>query len=50
MNNYKYSVYNWMYEESIKGTPFDDLPDDWKCPGCGAPKEAFEESPFYLIK
>ena len=24
------------------GTSFDDLPDDWVCPECGAPKESFE--------
>ncbi len=24
------------------GTPFDNLPDDWVCPSCGADKEAFE--------
>lgn len=24
------------------GTPFEDLPDDWVCPVCGAPKEEFE--------
>ncbi len=23
------------------GTPFDDLPADWVCPACGAPKSAF---------
>ncbi|MDJ0630448.1 MAG: [NiFe]-hydrogenase assembly chaperone HybE [Rhodobacter sp.] len=23
------------------GTPFADLPDDWSCPNCGAPKEQF---------
>ncbi len=23
------------------GTPFGELPDDWTCPVCGAPKEAF---------
>ena len=23
------------------GTPFEDLPDDWKCPICGASKKAF---------
>ncbi|RME69489.1 MAG: rubredoxin, partial [Nitrospirae bacterium] len=22
--------------------PFDQLPDDWTCPVCNAPKEAFE--------
>lgn len=24
------------------GTPFEDLPDDWVCPDCGAGKEMFE--------
>ena len=24
------------------GTPFEDLPDDWVCPECGAGKEEFE--------
>ena len=23
------------------GTPFEDLPDDWECPVCGAPKAEF---------
>jgi rubredoxin len=23
------------------GTPFEDLPDDWVCPLCGAPKAMF---------
>ncbi len=25
------------------GTSFEDLPDDWVCPDCGAGKEDFEE-------
>jgi rubredoxin len=25
-----------------KGTQFDDLPDDWKCPVCGAGKKMFK--------
>jgi rubredoxin len=25
------------------GTPFEDLPDDWCCPKCGAEKEYFEK-------
>jgi rubredoxin len=24
------------------GTAFDDIPDDWVCPECGAAKEYFE--------
>ncbi len=24
------------------GTSFDDLPDDWECPTCGAEKDMFE--------
>lgn len=25
-----------------KGVPFDDLPEDWKCPVCGAGKKGFK--------
>ncbi|MCJ7684330.1 MAG: rubredoxin, partial [Desulfobacteraceae bacterium] len=25
------------------GTSFDDLPDDWTCPICGAAKDLFEK-------
>ena len=25
------------------GTPFEDLPDDWVCPECGADKSMFEK-------
>ena len=25
------------------GTPFEELPDDWVCPLCGAEKEYFEK-------
>ncbi len=24
------------------GTPFEELPDDWVCPECGATKDQFE--------
>lgn len=26
------------------GTPFDQLPDDWVCPTCGANKDMFEKA------
>jgi len=25
------------------GTPFEQLPDDWVCPDCGATKDMFEK-------
>jgi len=25
------------------GTPFEDLPEDWVCPVCGASKDMFEK-------
>ncbi|MBQ7941690.1 MAG: rubredoxin [Muribaculaceae bacterium] len=44
----------WVYDPEIgdsdgniaAGTPFEDLPDDWVCPLCGAGKDDFiqEES------
>jgi len=31
-------------ENGIKpGIPFEELPDDWVCPDCGAPKSEFEK-------
>ena len=26
----------------VPGTQFEDLPDEWVCPACGAPKDMFE--------
>ncbi|GBD98989.1 high molecular weight rubredoxin [bacterium BMS3Abin07] len=39
---YKCSVCGYIYDEEKEGKPFDELPDDWTCPVCNAPKEAFE--------
>jgi pyruvate oxidase len=33
----------WLYKENEEGTSFEELPDDWKCPTCGAPKGEFEK-------
>jgi rubredoxin len=31
-------------ESGVKpGTTFEDLPDDWVCPDCGAPTSEFEK-------
>ncbi len=27
----------------LPGTPFEELPDDWGCPDCGAEKDMFEK-------
>ena len=41
---YTYDPEAGDYERnSPPGTPFEDLPDDWCCPECGAEKEFFEE-------
>ena len=37
------SVCGYVYDEEAEGIPFSSLPDDWKCPMCGAPKSLFEE-------
>jgi rubredoxin len=49
MIRYKCSVCGYIYDpmrgdesRGIKpGTPFEELPDDWRCPICGAPKSQF---------
>ncbi|MBR5281991.1 MAG: rubredoxin [Alistipes sp.] len=41
----------WIYDPAkgdpdngvAPGTPFEELPEDWSCPICGADKESFEE-------
>jgi rubredoxin len=32
----------WLYKDDEEDAPFEDLPDDWVCPVCGAPKGDFE--------
>jgi rubredoxin len=41
---YTCSVCGYEYDEKSEGTPFADLPEDWRCPICNAPKSAFEKS------
>lgn len=51
MKNYECQVCGYIYdpvngdpENNIApGTAFEDLPDDWICPMCGAEKEDFSE-------
>lgn len=52
MDKYKCLVCGYIYDPEkgdtdhgvFPGTPFAQLPDDWVCPECGAPKEQFEIS------
>lgn len=39
---YKCSACGYIYDEAVEDIKFQDLPEDWVCPKCGAPKEAFE--------
>lgn len=42
MAQYECSVCGYVYDASKEGTNWDDLPDDWECPVCGAAKSEFE--------
>ncbi len=35
------TICGYVYDEAKEGTKFEDLPDDWACPVCNAPKDAF---------
>ncbi|MBT4423794.1 rubredoxin [Candidatus Bathyarchaeota archaeon] len=48
-HSYKCNICGYVYDPAVgdpdsgvaAGTAFADLPDDWVCPLCGAPKEEF---------
>ena len=50
MKRYQCTLCDYIYDPAVgdpdsgipPGTPFEELPDDWSCPDCGADKEAFE--------
>lgn len=50
MDNYQCTVCGYVYEPQKgdpdagiePGTPFEDLPDGWVCPICGASRDQFE--------
>ena len=50
MNKYECALCGYIYDPAIgdpansvpAGTPFEEVPDDWVCPECGAGKEDFE--------
>ena len=39
---YVCSICGYIYDEEKEGVLFDKLPEDWKCPLCGAPKSEFK--------
>ena len=51
MKRWRCQVCGYIYEPErgdpdggiAPGTPFEDIPDDWVCPVCGAAKSLFEE-------
>ncbi|HPD06857.1 MAG TPA: rubredoxin [Candidatus Bipolaricaulis sp.] len=50
MEKWECTVCGWIYDPAkgdpsqgiSAGTAFEDLPEDWLCPECGAPKDMFE--------
>lgn len=50
MKTYICTICGYVYDESVgvpeqgiaPGTKFEDLPEDFTCPDCGAPKSLFE--------
>ena len=53
MKKYICDVCQWVYDPAQgdadgnipPGTPFENLPDDWVCPECGADKDQFSPLP-----
>ena len=51
MGKYECTVCGYVYDPEVgdpdndiaPGTAFEDLPDDWACPLCGAAKSEFEK-------
>ncbi len=51
MDSYRCKVCGYIYDPAegdpdggiAPGTPFDQIPDNWLCPVCGAPKTEFEK-------
>jgi pyruvate oxidase len=41
MAKYRCTVCNYVFNEEKEGKKFSDLPMEWVCPVCGAPKSAF---------
>ena len=42
MAKYKCLLCGYIYDNAVESVKFEDLPDDWTCPLCGAGKDSFE--------
>jgi rubredoxin len=45
MARYECPVCGYVYDDEQEGVAWDNLPDDWVCPGCGSAKSLFISSP-----
>lgn len=43
MKKYRCKICGFIYDDAKEKIKFEDLPEDWTCPLCGAPKQMFEE-------
>ena len=43
MKKYECTICGYIYDDAKESVKFEDLPDDWTCPICGAPKSVFKE-------
>jgi len=41
MSKYKCDLCPYVYDEKKEGKKWEDLPEDWICPECGATKDFF---------
>lgn len=42
-NKYQCSLCGYIYDDAKEKIKFEELPEDWKCPLCGAPKSLFNK-------
>ena len=43
MAKYRCTLCGSIYDDATEAVKFEDLPDDWTCPLCGAGKSDFEK-------
>ncbi len=43
MAKWECRICGYIYDDEKKKTPFEELPEDWRCPECYAPKAYFDK-------